>query len=392
MPDSFDQNGLQVKTLTELRDELVSAMQTIYGPDISVDQDDPDGQQINIFAQQAVDLRELLVKINASFDPEQAEGVFLDQRVAINGISRIGATFTFTQVEITLSEAAVLEGLDDDVEDINGTGFTVKDGAGNRFILVESRNVGPGVYDWEFRAAEIGSVDVAPNTITIAETIIPGVTSINNPSAPIVVGQDAESDAELRIRRRKAITIASTGYLDSIQAAIAEVDGVTTSIVLENNGSIPDANEIPAHSIWAIVEGGADADIANTIYSRKSSGSGMKGSVQVDILRPDGTFFEALFDRPINQNLWISLDVTLSNFVVDVEGLKALIVSNVLWDVGGDAESGDIFAYLKELNPNYQIMNVGVSDNGIDYVEILSPTTPQHRFLNSTDRITINNS
>ena len=73
-----------------------AALKSIYGADINTDPSTPDGQVINIRAQAAVDNLDLLAQINAMFDPDQAIGVLLDQRCAINGVKRKGGTFTLT--------------------------------------------------------------------------------------------------------------------------------------------------------------------------------------------------------------------------------------------------------------------------------------------------------
>lgn len=391
MPDTIDADGLQIKSLSEITAELVAAFQTIYGADINVDSDSPDGQQIGIFAQNGVDIREVLERINAGFDPEQAEGVLLDQRVGINGIKRQGGTYTMQDVEVTVDRALNLDGLDGDIGELDGTGYTLKDDAGNEYILAASQSpVAAGTYTYAFRSKAIGEVLVSPNTITTPVTIVAGVTGVNNPAAATVTGQDEETDAQLRARRRASITVTSTGYLDAIQAALAEIEGVTTAIVLENDSNIVDSNGTDPHTIWAIVEGGADADIAAVLYAKKSAGSGMRGTETADITRPTGETFSAYWDDPINQNLWIEFDIILPGGTVDVADLKDKIVENIIWSVGADAQGDTITAYLKGLNPLYQITNMEVSDDDITYVEIVSPTGPQYRFINATTRITIN--
>ncbi len=391
MPDTIDADGLQVKTLTELTAELNAAFIAIYGADINIDQDSPDGQQINIFAQNGVDIREVLTRINAAFDPEQAEGALLDQRVGINGIKRQGGTYTLQDVEVTIDRALNLEGLDGDIAELDGTGYTVKDDAGNEYILAASQSeAGAGTFTYAFRAKAIGEVTVSPNTITTPVTIVAGVTALNNPSAASVIGQDEETDAQLRTRRRAGVSVTATGYLDAIQAALAEVDGVTTAIVLENDSNVVDGDGTDPHTIWAIVEGGADADIAAVLYAKKSAGSGMRGAQSDDIIRPTGETYTAFWDDPINQNLWIEFDIALPGGTIDTAALKTAIVEDIIWQVGADAQGDTITAYLKGQNPNYQITNMTVSDDDITYVEIVSTTGPQYRFINDTTRITIN--
>ena len=111
MADSIDSNGLQVKTANEITSDLKTGFKTIYGADINLDSNTPDGQLVGIMAQIAVDLRELLVAINNSFDPDQAQGVLLDQRCAINNVVRQGGTYTVQPIDVTVSTTTTLSGL-----------------------------------------------------------------------------------------------------------------------------------------------------------------------------------------------------------------------------------------------------------------------------------------
>jgi uncharacterized phage protein gp47/JayE len=121
MSDSFGVTGLTTKTLNELIAELENDFQNIYGSDINTDPNSPDGQLLNILAQQGVDLRELLTLINANFDPDQAEGTVLDQRVGINGIERLAGSYTKVEIEVTATAAGTLVGLDAQSDELNPT-------------------------------------------------------------------------------------------------------------------------------------------------------------------------------------------------------------------------------------------------------------------------------
>lgn len=394
MPDVLDADGLQTKTLTEIKEELTDDLKAIYGEDINVDQNSQDGQSIGIYAQGGVDLREVLEKINANFDPDQAEGVVLDQRVAINGIIRNGGTFTLQPVEITTDRALNLIGLDAQSAELIPTVadlYTVKDDAGTEYYLLDSYSfVGAGTQELTFRAANIGKVEVLLNTITTPVTVIAGVTGINNPSAATSLGVDEESDADLKARRRASIAIPANGFLDSIEAALANLDGVSVARVYENNTNVTDSDGIPPHSIWAIVEGGADADIGEVIYKKKSSGSGMKGSEIVDVPRPDGRTYETKFDRPGSEDLYIRFSLTLKDGgFIDNDNIKLQIVEGIFWEIGGDAGADDIIDFLKNINPNYRVTGMEVSDDGASWLEVVVISSPQNRFVNDVSRITI---
>ncbi len=394
MPDELSENGLEVKTLEELRGELVDDFEAIYGEDINVDQNSQDGQQINIYAQGGVDLREVLNQVNANFDPDQALGRVLDQRVAINAITRNGGTYTLTPVEIVTDDAVNLVGLDDQSDELNPTVanlYTIKDDAGTEYYLLDSISiVGAGTQDLTFRAAAIGEVEVQLNTITEPVTVIAGVTGINNPSGALSIGVNEESDANLKVRRRGSVAIPSTGYLDGIEASLGNLDGVSIARVYENDTNVTDGDGTPAHTIWAIVEVGDDTEIGEIIYKKKSSGSGMRGSETVDITRPNGTIFEAKFDRPGSEDLYIrfSLDLIGGGFI-DTDAVKISIVEGLFWQIGGDAGGDDVTDFLKDQNSNYRVTGMQVSDDGIVWVEVVSVTSPQNRFVNDVSRITI---
>ena len=393
MPDTFDDTGLTTKTLTEIVDELEVDYKDIYGDDINLDQNSPDGQIVNIQGQEGVDTRELLTSINNGFDPDQAEGRVLDQRVALNNITRNGGTFTLVPVEITVDQALNLVGLDDQSDELNPTVsnlYTVKDDAGNEFYLLASQTiVGAGTAAYSFRAADIGDVQVLVNTITTPVTVIAGVTNINNTAGASSQGVDEESDADLKVRRRASTSISAIGYLDAIEAALRDLDNVVTALVLENDTNVTDGDGTPAHTIWCIVEGGDNTEIGTVIYAKKSSGSGMRGAVEVEITRPNGTLFTSKFDRPIDEDLYIRFNLVLPGGVVDTANIKELIVENITWGVSADAVGSIVTAYVQSLNVNYQISAMEVSNDGASWFEVEQTTLPVNRFVNDITRITI---
>jgi len=392
MPDILDVNGLQTKTFTELRDELVAAFQGIYGNDINVDQNTPDGQQIDIFTQNGIDLREVLTLVNAGFDPDQAIGRVLDQRVAINGITRNEGTYTFQNVEITTDRALNLIGLDSQSNELNPSVpglYSVKDDAGTVFHLLNSQNiVTAGTYSFNFRAADIGQVEVTVNTITTPETVIAGVTGINNPSGANSIGEDEESDASLKQRRKISTAISSVGFLDGLEGALNNLDGVTTAIVYENDTNVTDSDGTEAHTIWCIVEGGSPADIGQVIYSKKTAGCGMRGDQTVLVPRPDNRNYTVKYDVPGNEDLYIRFAIT-SDDTIDEDNIKLQIVKNVLWGIGQDADAGAIICAVKDINNNYIVTGMQVSDDGITWLEIVEVASVKNRFINDVSRITI---
>lgn len=395
MPDILDASGLQVKTLPEIVNDITTGLQGIFGPDINVDQNSPDGQVINILSQQGADQRELIVEVNAGFDPDRAEGVILDERVVINNIEREGGTYTITPVSLTVDRTLALQGLDANFDDPNATGYTVQDDAGNQFILVDSETFVAGTYSRNFRARNIGQVETTVGTIINAVTIILGVTAINNPSGALQVGENEETDAQLRIRRQRSVAIASTGYLNGLQGALLAISGVTDAKVYENFSDVVDGDGIPAHGTWAIVEGGANTDIGNTIYGRKSYGSNMKGAVIVNIITPTGAIFPAQFDRPTAENLYIQFDIqkTIATATFDDALIKQYIVDNLTYDIGQFAETSSItaiaLAAINAYGGGGVPVNVEISTDGIAWDDFIETATLDKQFVLDVSRITV---
>lgn len=380
MPDIIDATGLTVQTAAEITANLVAGLQTIYGVDINVDQNSPDGQWVGILTQMGVDIRELAVAVNAGFDPDQAVGAILDQRVTINNIQRIGGTYTVQPIDITVNTTVALQGLDGNFSDPNGTGYTVQDSAGNQFILSASVTLTAGTSTQDFRAQQIGQVNVPIDTITNPVTIIPGVVSVNNSSAAISVGQNQETDGQLRLRRQKSIALASNGYLNGLLGTVLALPGVTEAVLYENATGTTDANGIPGHSIWLVVAGGATSDIANALYGKKSAGSGMKGAITFDITTASGALFVAKWDNPSPEPLYIKFTIktTVTGFSFDQTAIKTTMANNLAYGIGAFADTSEptlqaVLAIAAQGGGGVPVL-MQISNDGSSWTDYLTPT------------------
>ena len=395
MTDTINENGLELKTLNEIIEDLETGFKNIYGQDSNIDSDTQDGQTINLFAQTLADLRSLANDVYQSFNPDTATGAVLDQRVAINNIERKAGTFTIAPVEITVDRTVTLAGLDADFNNVDGTGYTVQDDAGTQFILVDTTVLTAGTTSLNFRAKEIGEVEVLTDTITNAVTVVLGVTDINNPSGAISTGENEETDTELRIRRGQSVANASNGYLNGLLGSVLDLDGVTEAKLFENVTNSVDSDGIPAHGMWLIANGGANSDIANVIYSKKSYGANMKGDVVVPITTASGAVFNAKFDRPTGQDLYIRFDIkpTVTGQIFDQPAIKQYIVDNLEYNIGEFAETSAITAVASDaINANGGggvPINVEISDDGATWVDFLETPTLDAKWTLTTTNITI---
>lgn len=369
MPNVLDANGLQVKTREELVTYFTEQYQTIYGTDINLSSNTPDGQMMNIFIQAILDQQDLAVQIYNSFDPDNAIGVVLDQRVTINGIQRQAATYTETDITVVLSTSVNLYGLDGEtpgsLRDDGNEVYTVSDNAGNRWQLKTSQiGVGAGTFSYEFIAAIPGAQLTIPNTITVQVTVVLGVTSVNNPSTYTALGENEESDAALRLRRQKAVSLASQGYLRGLLAALENVTGVTSAFVYENTSDAVDGDGVPGHSIWVIVAGnGADADIAQAIYTKRNAGCGMKGDITYNVLQVDGTSFTIKWDEVQTRTVFIRFTVSPIDGVtpVGVQLVRDGVSESLIPSVNQRLNVNEVATLAQTADPNALVTLAGIS-------------------------------
>lgn len=434
MPNILDTNGLETATQTELVQNQTVGLQVIYGTDINLASSSPDGQWVNINVQAQLDTEDLITQVYNTFNPDNAIGVVLDQRVAINGIQRQGGTYTITNITLVLSQSVNLYGLDQSVNPV----YTISDSAGNPWELISTILAATGTQVLAFQSAVIGAILTTPNTITVPVTIVLGVTSINNPTTYSILGVAQESDAALRIRRQKSVSISSQGYLGGLFAALENINGITSVQIYENDTNATSTGSvapnvpagIPSHTLWVIIAGNPTPalapaysstvsysygniassgsvnyisvqnnnlanpvsntafwsvynPIAQAIYAHRSSGCGLKGNILYTVIQIDGTPFLINWDVVSAQNLFIKFTAA------SLDGINAPNYNSIFNDLptlfapGADAEVNinQLATYVQEADPNTLVTNAGFSLlAGGFYTNTLSPSSPAFQF------------
>lgn len=394
MPNLLDATGLTIATQSELLTGQISAFQKIYGPDINLDPDSPDGQIINIWIQVVIDMLNLLLQIYNMFDPDNAIGNVLDQRVSTNGIQRQAGTFTVTNITLVVSQALNLAGLDQSANPV----YTVADNAGNQWQLIDSVSIATsGTYVYAFQAANPGAVQTVPNTITQAVTVVLGVTSINNPTTYSTLGVNEESDAALKIRRQQSVSLSSQGYYNGLKAALLNIIGVTSATIVENDtGST--VNSVPEHSIWVIVAGtGAAADIAQAIYTKRNAACGMynsggAGAQSFSVQQADGSFFTVFWDDVVAEDLFIKFTATSINGVnpPNIAAIRLGLITKFIPGVDEEVNINQLATYVQQIDPNTLVTNAGFSlSSGGSYTNTLSPSAANKQFALTEEDIII---
>jgi hypothetical protein len=395
VPNVINANGLTIASRAELIEKFTTAYQAIYGGNIDLSPDSPDGQMMMIFIQAILDNADLIQQTNAQFDPDQAIGVILDQRVALNGIQRQGGTFTVTNITVVTSQALTLPGLDQDAVPV----YTVADNAGNQWELLETQNPsGAGTFVYAFRAKNPGAIPTSPNTITVPVTIVLGVVSVNNPTTYTTLGVNEELDSQLKIRRQQSTSINAQGYFNGLLAALRNISGVTFAKIYENNTDATDGDGIPSHSIWVITAGSATlADIAQAIYIKRNAGCGMfnlgdSGSRSYAVEQADGSLFVIRWDEVVAEDLFIKFTVSSLDGVnaPDIALIRSRLPEIFTPGVFEQVNINDLATLVQQIDSNALVTLAGFSyTSGGAFTNTLTPTEKNRQFAVTADNIII---
>ncbi len=383
-------NGLVVQTLEEIKTDLETKFKAIYGDNINLEQNSPDGQLINILAQEKKDILDLLVQFYNNIDVDAVYGLPQEILYKLNGLAINAYTYSYVYVNVTVTEDVTLQGLDDNINNADGTGYTVRDTNGNRYILAATTDLTANTTTLlNFRAAELGSVTSLANTVIIMETVVKGVASVNNPANNYITGNTGETTAQFRQRRNKALSVASQGFTDSIQSQLLALPDVTQAKVYDNKTDIA-VNEIPPHSVWVVVQGGTPQEIGQIIYANLPPGIPMKGEQSALINKPNGDMELFYYDLPTAVNLYVR--ATIKNFTqiaLDTENIKTTLAATN-YNIQEMVKTSDLTLIMQNaLGETGTPYNVEISADGNTWVEYLTPTGLDEFFVIATDNITL---
>lgn len=172
-------------------------------------------------------------------------------------------------------------------------GAQVQDTSGNRYACTQAGVIPVGGSITLTFASILNGPTACPlNTVTTIYQAIPGWNTVNNPSAG-TVGANVETQAAFAYRRQQSVALNAHGSLPAIYAAVFNVPGVIDVYVYENVTSAPISvgatnYSMAAHSLYVAAVGGASADIAQAIWSKKDVGCGYNGNTSVVVTDTSG--------------------------------------------------------------------------------------------------------
>lgn len=395
--DELTFTGIETKDNLTLVSDLITGFQDIYaqnGEILNFDSNTPDRQLIELLAFAGSTVREMITEVYNSCDPDKCVGAVQDNRYQINYIERKKGTFTLQNIAITANKTVELEGLDASFNDVDASAFAVSDNNGNIWYLVDSTTIYSGTTTLEFRAQQQGEVIPTIGTITNLVTIVPGVTSAINNVGATVIGTEEESDSDFRIRRMRSVATPGKNNIDNMEGQIYALDGVVAVKIHENRTNSTDDTGTTAHTVWVVVEGGANTEIADVIYGNLG-GSGTRGSVSIPITTASLQTFNVNFDRGTIVPLYIRFDIkSISDLgEIDTDAIKQYIADNLEYGIGEDAETSKITQVCADAmladGGNGYALNVEISDDNTNWTDFLAASSIADKFTTDINKITI---
>jgi uncharacterized phage protein gp47/JayE len=296
----IDSTGFSITSLADRLSALVTLMQNIFGTNVNVDPNSYDGQTLGIFAESINNLDQLAQAIYNCFNPNTAQGNALSTLVQLNYLTRGDGAFSTVPLTFTGAQGTPIA---------NGSLFKSNDGSNNQWQTVGDAIIdATGAIIVQAQSTTFGAFTADIGVITIPLSPIYGLTGVTNAAAAIP-GNIEETDEQLRARRALSTAANGQGPVDAIRGAIGQIPGVTQVEVYENNTGNPDDNGQAANSIYCVVQGGANQDIWNTIWFKRSAGVDIVGTVTGVVVDTAGFPHTMAFDRPTQTPIYIIANV-----------------------------------------------------------------------------------
>jgi uncharacterized phage protein gp47/JayE len=351
--------GFVIPSYADIIADMVAQYLTVYPQVVFLGISTPKYQELSIFALKQYDTNLASQLAYNARSPATAVGADLDSVVKLNGLTRKAAGYSTAPLTVTGVGGTTI------------TNGTVTDTQGYVWALPSPVTIPMGgSLVVTATCLTVGAINAAAGAIsTISGGSTAGWLGASNPSAA-APGQPVETDSQLRGRQAISVALPSSTRLAGTIAGIAAVENVTRYLVHENATGSTDADGTPAHSISAVVEGGADLDVATAIYDNKGIGAytnpGTGGyPVTVDVTDPTTGVITAIgFARPDYVPIYVTMVIHgLTGFSSAVTAaVKAALVAylNNL-QIGETLTFSSLYAVAQSVMPNINLPQFSVT-------------------------------
>lgn len=423
-------DGLIIKTLNIIREELNQRWKDAFGVSIKLDDRSFFGQSTGIISEVAALIWELLEAVNSSQDPDKATGAALDALCTLTGTTRPPATYSTvtltltgtpttttvpegsivttdsTLIEFETTEEVTLGVLDAWVA---STSYVVDDrvtnggnayqctvagtAAGSGGPTTEDEEITDGSVTWTFLGNGTGAIDVVSRATETGPTVAAARDLISIGSAiagwdsvinllDATPGRDVATDEELRLLREAEIASPGNTPIDALRGDLLNVDDVAAVTIFVNNTDATDSDGLPPHSVEAMVRyitedtppAEFDQSIWDALLANVAAGIVTYGTVIGTATDSQLTEHTMKFSRPENKLIYVRLGVTYDEdeYADDGDDLIAQAIVDFGDEqlTGKDAVPSSIIGAAHSIDGVLAVNYVAISD-----AAIATPTT-----------------
>ncbi|AXO17763.1 baseplate J/gp47 family protein [Providencia stuartii] len=351
------ETGIVIDKLTDVHQRLTEGFKRIYGDDINLDADSPDGQMIGLFSQEIDNINQAIALIAQMLDPYKAIGSWLEQRAMYAGIVRRGADYSYlNEVVITGKQGVTVH-----------KGSLLSDDNRTKWVTLVDVTLGSnGSARVDLRSQELGAFSLPANRPLTMDTVTIGVDSITTTKAA-KEGAFEETDGNLLLRFMRSHAINNHDDYQGLEGALLDLPDVKQAKVYENYTNQTDEKGIPPHTLNAVVIGGHDNDIGRTILSKKVGGCGVFGRIS-NTQTYAGAPRTVYFDRAalVNVKVKLLLERVGGFHDIDTDAIKAALAATE-FDIG---ESVYAMRLTCQVNAVQGFYIKSITVNGRDAVSI----------------------
>ena len=264
--------GIKIADFDQIQNALINKYKETFGSDIDLANTTADGVFINDLSLIINNILQSYKILYANLDVDTASGVYLDSLCRLSNVSRKTATQSTAQLRISATQdTSLLSGtifVDSTGNEwtYNGSTLTIQANAEAVPIVVTCNTYGP-------IEAKKGSIyqTLEASYLTVSQDVDANV------------GQNDETDDELRARRAQSTGSTGTTVLESLVGALLDVDGIEDAQIINNNTdsdeTAADTSTISKHTVYVIIRQTDNLDIPDStigelIYNKLTPGIG----------------------------------------------------------------------------------------------------------------------
>lgn len=306
---TFGPNGFLTPAESAILAGVLADMNAAYGGNMNEALNTPQGQQASSLTAIIANCFALFLKYTNLVDPALSSGRMQDAIGYIYFLIRNKAQPTVVTAQLAGAPNKLIP-----------FGSLAQDTNGNIYSSLTNLTLNSsGLGTVEFAALVPGPIVCPAGALNTIYQAIPGWDSITNAAAG-AVGNNVETASEFELRRQQSVSQNSMGPAPAVQGAVLSVEGVLDAYTFDNSTNSPvtiGGVTIAANSLYCCAEGGADADVAQAIWTRKAPGCSYTGNTTVTVedtnsgYSPPFPSYSVTFERPTDLDFYFL--VTLKN-------------------------------------------------------------------------------